>query len=368
MTPLNADPASKEAETEADRRDFLEEAGWGDAVRTPLSVDASARRYERLTRGEESAIFMIAPPEGFVCRPEHTEEIRLSLGWYATSRLAASRVDAFLAIDQHLRSLGLSAPEIYASDISRGLVLLEDLGEAEFARVIEQGEDEIALYRAAAEALAVVHQAPAPQSLSVGRRVWPILEYDALALKVSADLFYEWSPQQDPTIAMDKVSPARWEEARDALIEQALTFPRALILRDYHAENLIWLPERTGVARVGLLDFQDAVSGWAEWDFAMLLQDARRVVSHEAHEAAVATYLDLTGGSREAFDQHLAVLGTLNALRVAGVFARLIHRDKKPRYLDFLPRQLELLSRNLEHPAAAPMRAVIAEGAPHLIS
>ena len=342
-------------------------AGWGDAHRMPLGADASTRRYERLTRGDDTAIFMIAPAEGLVCRPEHTEDERLALGWDAQSRLAASRVDAFIAMTRFLKSLDLSAPDIIAADIPAGLVLLEDMGDDLFARVIEQGEDEIALYRAAAQALAVVHGARAPTSLPSGTDDWPVLDYDALALKVNANLFYEWSPQQDPTIGVDRVPITQWEDARDALISEALTFPRALILRDYHAENLIWLPERDGVKRVGLLDYQDAVNGWPEWDFAMLLQDARREVSADASEAAIGAYLDQTGGSREAFDKRLSVLGTLNALRVAGVFARLIHRDKKPKYLDFLPRQLQLLGETLRHPATAPMRAVIQQGAPHLL-
>ena len=357
-----------DAAGDTQQRAFLNAAGWGEAQRNPLGGDASTRRYERLRLGEDSAMLMIAPSEGVVCLPEHSEDDRNALGWNAQSRLAASRVDAFIAVDDHLRGLGLSAPKVIAADLDAGLVLLEDLGDDLFARVIEQGKDEPALYRAAAEVLAIVHSAPTKTALPVASGVWPVLDYDALALRVNADLFYEWSPQQDPAIAVNKVSRTRWEEARDALISEAETYPRALILRDYHAENLIWLPDREGPARVGLLDFQDAVLGWAEWDFAMLLQDARRVVSGEAHEAAVATYLDRTGGSREAFDARLAVLGTLNALRVAGVFARLIHRDNKPKYLDFLPRQLTLLGENLNHPAAAAMRAVIAEGAPHLLS
>ena len=143
--------------------------------------------------------------------------------------------------------------------------------------------------------------------------------------------------------------------------------PRALILRDYHAENLVWLPDRTGAKRVGLLDFQDAVNGWGEWDFAMLLQDARREVTDAAREAAVTAYLDDTGGVRAEFDARLAVLGALNALRVAGVFARLVIRDGKDRYRSFQPRQLRLLARNLDHPALADMRAVMADVAPHIL-
>ena len=347
--------------------DFLKRCGWENATREKLGIDASTRRYERLVMDEYRAILMIAPSEDVICLPEHTEADRDALGWNAQSRLAASRVEAFVAVDEYLRSIGLSAPYVFDVDVGQGLALLEDLGDSLFARAIDQGEDEVALYTQAAEVLAIVHTSNPPRILSTDQHDWPLLDYDALALRVNADLFFDWSQKQDPSIEMDNVSRAEWEIARDALIQEAMSFPRSMILRDYHAENLVWLPDRDGAQRVGLLDFQDAVIGWPEWDFAMLLQDARRDVSPEAAEAAIKTYLEKTGGDRNAFDAHLAVLGTLNALRVAGVFSRLIQRDQKPKYLDFLPRQLKILGENLKHPAVAPMREIMSRVAPHLL-
>jgi len=165
---------------------------------------------------------------------------------------------------------------------------------------------------------------------------------------------------------MSDADRGRWEQVRDGLVEQAMAFPREFQLRDYHAENLLWLPSRDGVARVGLLDFQDAVNGWDAWDMAMLTQDARRHVSNAAAEAAITTYLDLTGKTLDAFEQRLAVIGTLNALRIVGVFARLITRDNKPRYLDFMPRQQMLLAENLKHPATRDLALFIRDVAPFI--
>jgi hypothetical protein len=147
------------------------------------------------------------------------------------------------------------------------------------------------------------------------------------------------------------------------LIEQAMGFDREFTLRDYHAENLLWLPEE----RIGLLDFQDAVIGWDAWDLAMLTQDARREVSAEATNAVLHTYLDESGKTERSLMERLAVIGTLNALRIAGVFARLVKRDGKPRYIDFMPRQQLMLARNLAHPAAAEMRSFIANTAPFIL-
>src|SRR5215468_7649130 len=124
----------------------------------------------------------------------------------------------------------------------------------------------------------------------------------------------------------------------DALIVKALGFPRAFTIRDYHAENLLWLPERGGLKRVGLLDFQDAVRGWRAWDFSMLLHDARRDVSGEAQDVAIGAYLDITGAGEAEFRRELAVLGAINIMRILGIFSRLMARDRKMRYREFMPR------------------------------
>ena len=338
--------------------------GWERAIRVPLGQDASTRHYVRLIREDRAtALLMDAPRvEDDPCPPDADAETRRQMGWNAMTRLAASRVEAFALIAAHLRSLGLDAPEVYAFDADEGLALLQDFGDGlEFARVIERNEaPETALYLAAAETLAELHAAPVPEMLEGGGQRWPILDFDAVALGANADLYADWLPAEAGHTALSGAARAAWEAERDALIDRAMTFPRAFTLRDYHAENLLWLPG----GRVGLLDFQDAVRGWDAWDMAMLTQDARRDVSAEAAEAAIRTFLDRTGGEREAFDERLAVIGALNALRIAGVFSRLQHRDRKPRYGLFQPRQIRLLAQNLSHPALASMRDFVRRQTP----
>ncbi len=347
---------------------FLEEAGWKGASCDWLGQDASTRHYARLKRRDGArALLMDAPRiEADPCPPSASAAIRKEMGWNALTRLAASRVDAFVLIASYLQSLGLSAPEVLAHDAKAGFALLEDFGEGrEFARLIERGEaDESTLYLAAVDVLAHLHSFPAPQRLEAGGDCWPILEFDALALATNADLYADWVPLQAGGQALSGPARRRWESVRDALIARAMDFPRSFTLRDYHAENLLWLPERSGMARVGLLDFQDAVIGWDVWDMAMLVQDARRSVSPDTAEAAITHYLDLTGKNRTAFDQRLAIIGTLNALRIAGIFVRLMKRDGKPRYGEFLPRQFAILARNLSHPALADMAQLVAEETP----
>lgn len=348
---------------------FLKREGWGEARLAWLGQDASTRRYGRLTRPSgETALLMDAPlVEDEPCTPAMTDAERLSGGWNKQSRLAASRVEAFAAIGGWLRSHGFSAPEILAGDPDLGLAVIEDFGTLkEFARLIEQGADEVTLYTAAGAALADLHAQERPVILEGLGREWPLLAFDDLALRVNADLFADWLPVLDMRMKMTDAARARWEAERDVLIDQARSFPRDLTLRDYHAENLIWLPEREGRARIGLLDFQDAVIGWDAWDMAMLVQDARRVVTPEAQTAAIRTYLDKSGKSEEGLQERLAVIGALNALRIAGIFSRLIARDGKDRYGLFLPRQKTLLARNLQHPAAAGMAAFVRDTAPFI--
>jgi aminoglycoside/choline kinase family phosphotransferase len=340
---------------------LLAETGFAGAERAPLPGDASTRRYERLTLGDRRAMLMDAPrsAESAPCPPGATPAERRLMGWNATSRLAASRVEAFVAVARYLEDLGLSPPRIYGADCETGYAIIEDLGDSLYAQIIPQGANEIALYEEAARVLAHVHNAVPPARLEgAGGANWPILDYDALALEVNADLFVEWLPRA-ADVRIDDAARARWEKIRDSLIVKALGFPRAFTIRDYHAENLLWLPEREGLKRVGLLDFQDAVRGWRAWDFAMLLHDARRDVSFPAHEAAIRAYLDATGASDAEFQRELAVLGAINAMRILGIFSRLAGRDGKQRYLAFMPREWGHLARTLEHPALAEAKAFV---------
>lgn len=348
---------------------LLEETGLAGAERDPLPGDASTRRYERLKLGDRRAMLMDAPPsaESKPCPSNATPAERRAMGWNATARLAASRVEAFVAIANYLESLGLSPPRIYGADCAAGYAVIEDLGDNLYANIIPQGADEIALYEEAARVLAHVHQSPPapPRLQGAANATWPLLDYDALALEVNVDLFVEWLPRA-AEVRIDDAAHARWEKIRDGLIVKALGFPRTFTIRDYHAENLLWLPERDGRQRVGLLDFQDAIRGWRGWDFSMLLHDARRDVSPAAHAAAIRTYLDAAGASEADFQRELSVLGAINSMRILGRFAQLTH-DGRAKYAAFMPRMWGHLARTLEHPSLADARDFVESvAAPYL--
>ena len=343
-------------EADARRRAFLERAGLADARREPLPGDASTRGYERLRLpGGASLMLMDAPPaaESAPCGPGASAAERQAAGYNALARLAASRVDAFAACARYLRGRGLSAPAIVALDVERGLAVIEDLGEGLFARLIEQGADPLPLYETATDLLIALHAETPPDILDAGdgRHSWPLLDYDALALTTGADLFPQWWPR----MSGQPISDAAVEDWRGlwAPVAQAGGAKASVFAhRDYHAENLLWLDGRAGLARVGLLDFQDAVRAHPAWDLLSLLQDARRDVDPALERAMLDRYLAARPElDRDAFLADYAGLAALNAARILGIFARLIVRDGKPRYAAFLPRMKAMLARNLKTPS-----------------
>lgn len=349
------------SDRETQRRDFLARAGLADAVRTPLPGDASTRRYERLTLPDGRTLMLMDQPPAAESRPADpswSPERRRAEGWNAVARLSAGRIEAFAAVASHLRDLGLSAPEIVAVDADAGLAVLEDFGDALFARVIEAGEPEAPLYLAAVEALARLHEAEPPQILRGPAGDWPLQTYDETALKGGVDLFVEWLPRLDSTLAFDADALAEWDAAWAPIVTRGAAGAAVMAHRDYHAENLIRLPDRQGAALVGLIDFQDAVRAHPSWDLHSLLQDARRDVSPELEARALEHYFALRPQTdRAAFLQDYAGLAALNEARILGIFARLIARDGKPRYRAFMPRVWAHLNRNLGKPGLGPVRA-----------
>jgi aminoglycoside/choline kinase family phosphotransferase len=345
------------SDREAARLAFLSDAGLADAVRERLPGDASTRLYERLrpvTGG--TLILMDQPPyvETQPCPPDATPQQRAALGYNALTRLAAGRVDAFVCVAGWLRAQGLSAPAVIHSDVGQGFAVLEDLGDDLFARLMEDGADEGSLYDGATDVLLALHGVAPPEVLTSGDHAWPLLAYDGVALSTYTDLFVEWFPKLIGAPAFDDDAKIEW----DALWAPARTLAdggaSVFCHRDFHAENLIWLPDRAGAARVGLLDFQDAVRAHPAWDLSMLLHDARRDVAPEREAAVLARYLAARPElDRERFIEDFHTLGAINIVRILGLFARLVIRDGKPRYRAFMPRLWRYLDRCLGGEARA---------------
>lgn len=302
---------------------FLNRAGWGGAERRHLAGDASDRRYERLRLGAATAVLMDNPPGG------------------------ADDPVAFVSMARHLRALGLSAPRILAEDLPQGLMLLEDLGDDLYARLLTNDPSrEAELYAPAVDVLLHLQAAAPPSDL-------PNLTAEDWA--TAAGFALDWYARAATGTAPDGV---KFQAALSAAMIAHADGPRVLILRDYHAENLLWLPGRSGLACVGLLDFQLGQLGQPGYDLVSLCQDARRDVRPGTEAAMVARFASATGADPAAFAAHCATLGAQRALRILGVFARLCLVAGKPAYLRLIPRVWGQLQQNLAHPALADLRAI----------
>lgn len=343
----------------------MAEAGWAEAIAAPLAGDASTRSYQRLTLKGAPAVLMIAPPgaETPACPRDADEAARRALGYNAMARLAGPNMNAFVALSDALRAAGLSAPEVFAADPEAGFALLEDLGDDLYARVVGRVGEEM-LYKAAIDALAALHGSQAQRPAN---DAYAMLDYDGLALEAEALLLVEWywplkkGAPADSGLCTEYVG--LW---RKALTE--LSAPHTFVLRDFHAENLLWLPQRAGIRKVGVIDFQDALFGNAAYDLVSLLEDARRDVDPEFAATMIDYYKSFAGPPLDAadFDRDYAVLAAQRNAKILGIFARLAKRDHKPRYLELLPRVEAHFRRDLARPAMAEMRSFFKRRLPEL--
>lgn len=342
-----------------ERRDFLARAGWAAARATPMTGDASTRSYERLDLNGRPAILMNAPPaaEGAACPPEASPEERRRLGYNAMARLAGPNLNAFVAIAGAARASGLSAPGIIAADPSTGFAIIEDLGDGLFAHAIPGGAPEFDLYAAAIDALLALRKAAPTPPKAPG---YQMLAYDETAMEAEAMLVPEWYwPHLKSAPASDDLKAAY--RAAWAPVLAKLPVPSIMVLRDYHAENLLWLPAREGFKRAGVIDFQDGLVGNPAYDLVSLLEDARRDVASDLAMAMIRRYAagaaDFGDFDEASFRRDYAILGAQRNAKILGIFARLINRDKKPRYAEFFPRVESHFRRDLAHPELAPVAA-----------
>jgi aminoglycoside/choline kinase family phosphotransferase len=347
------------SDRQTEMRDFLAAAGWGDAVVTPLPGDASTRRYARLALGGRKAMLMDQPQgaETPTAPPEADEATRRALGYNAVARLAGADCARFAAVATWLRGKGLAAPEVFAADPANGFLIIEDFGDGLFADVLADGGAATDLYEAAAKVLARLHAEQAPSLLD---SAMPLFRYDDIALIAETDLLTQWflplALGREATEQEIHTHRTLWHDALANLPET----PPVFVHRDYHAQNLIWMPEHA--EPVGLIDFQDAVAGSRAYDLVSLTEDARRDVSPELAEFTVQAYLKAAAASgapvdETAFRREMAIMAAQRNAKIVGIFARLYSRDGKARYLDLLPRVWGYLERDLAHPALAPLRA-----------
>lgn len=317
----------------AEMDDFLSRIGWKGAVRSMLAGDASFRRYERVSLNGTIAVLMDAPPPWEDVRP-------------------------FIAVTEQLRACGVTVPNILAQDEAQGFLLLEDLGDLSFTKLLKATparEQEI--YLAATDALVSIYKA--------SKAKLPALKpYDMAVYLREAALLSDWFMPQVHGLArateLRREYLALWEK----IITQVDLQLSCLVHRDYHADNLFWLEGRKGAQAVGMIDYQDALWGDPAYDLASLLEDVRRDVKPTTMADCIARFTSETGEEAHDFAARFAVIAAQRNAKIIGIFTRLCIRDGKAHYIDYLPRVWGHFMRDLSHPMMAPMRAFITAHVP----
>jgi N-acetylmuramate 1-kinase len=334
-------------------RQFLAGAGFIDAKRQRMAGDASTRSYARLYRDGHPVILMNAPkrPDGPAIYNGNS---------YSAAVHLAEDVKPFVAIDNGLRERGLSAPEILHADLDAGFLITEDFGPESFV----EGDPPHPIaerYEAAIDTLALLHRDPLPDVLPLAPQLtYSIPTFDLDAMLVEISLMLDWYlPDRGaaPPGAAREEFVTLWRE----LLTKTDSLPKTWVLRDFHSPNLIWLAERSGTSRVGIIDFQDAVLGPPAYDLVSLLQDARIDVPEPLELVLLTRYIKARHASDNAFEpasfaESYAIMSAQRNTRLLGTFARLNRRDGKPQYLRHQPRIWTYLTRSLAHPVLGGIR------------
>ncbi len=315
------------------QQDFIARAGWQKAIINPMSGDVSSRIYSRLSDGPKprrKAVLMDAGPN------------------------SAVSIRGFMAIGDWLRGNHFSAPETIFADPEAGFLLLEDFGDNLFVTMCDNNpKNENQLYAETIEFLRQLARLPAPKKLNHGARL-PVLNVDIFVQQTRIVLEH-YAPKNNTGAVLAQLDVL----VADLCATLTLTEP-VLVLRDFHAENLIWLAKREGSAKVGLLDYQDALSGHPAYDLVSLLQDARRDLSPNLEQRMLDAYL-VGHPDPATFFRDYCILGAVRNLRILGIFARAAVQGNKPKYLDFMLRVWQHLQRDLGHPALSGLRVWVTE-------
>ena len=352
---------AERAERIAQVRAFLDQSGFGAAERRRLQGDASTRIFERLTLDDQTMILMNAPP-----RPDGPP-VRDGKPYSAIAHLAENTIP-YIALAAGLRDRNVSTPAILHADQAHGLIIMEDLGDERIVGGEPPAPIE-ARYQAAVDLLISLHRRRLPDVLPVAPHLeYRLPRYDIDAFLIEAELLLDWYLTSIGAPATDAARAefvALWREA----LAPAIEAPPTWVLRDYHSPNLLWLNEREDIARIGVLDFQDALIGPAAYNVASLLQDARVNVPESLEVALLGRYVRARRADDRRFDaaafaRLYATLAAQRATKILGIFARLDRRDGKPQYLRHMPRLWSYLQRALAHPALAALKAWYAANVP----
>jgi tRNA threonylcarbamoyl adenosine modification protein YjeE len=333
---------------------FVSQSQMTGGVRYFFEGDASTRRYERIETSASTKLLMDMPsrPDGPV--------VRNGKSYSAIAHLAEG-IGAVVAINDYLFNLNYSSPAIYDVDIKQGLALIEPLGNNVFGKMIARGDNMGEPIKAAVEVLADMAARDWPTTVQVrGSSSYKLANYDLDAMLIEVDLLPSWfwplHKKSEPNEDVKTEFSTIWQ----TILADIIPNKPVWTLRDYHSPNLLWMPERRGLRRVGLIDTQDCVLGHSAYDLVSMLQDARVDIDFRLADDLYDYYCGLrsTTGRFDVreFSRAFAILGAQRATKILGIFARLSKRDGKHIYLNHIPRVSRYLKRNLAHPDLAILK------------
>ena len=328
----NPTPEDLNQARERVREAFIENLGWDQVTLKPMQADASFRRYYRLEGTTKPMLLMQDPPD----RPAIPPFVM---------------VEPYIKIAEHLRDIGLRTPEIHFKDIENGLLVIEDFGDDTYTQLFNKGLDPKPLYEMAVDVLVHLHKHPERNDIELP-------PYDGKLLADEAMLLLDWYL---PAVTGKKATDEQKESFSKVWAGLFQKFPKdqeTLVLRDFHVDNLMLPKEGKGIARCGLLDFQDAVKGQFSYDLMSLLEDARRDMPKDLKDHLYNRYMDSMGPDldKDGFDYSFRVLAAQRHAKVLGIFVRLSVRDGKERYLQFIPHVHGLFVNAVNDPALAPLK------------
>jgi tRNA threonylcarbamoyl adenosine modification protein YjeE len=335
-------------------RAFMDSNGYKGGRRRFLIGDSSFRAYERVKTSDGKPFILMdsaARPNGPPIRDGKP---------YSQLVHLAENVRPFIAIGKYLKGMGLSAPDIYEMDIEEGILMIEDLGSG--GVLDTEGKPIAERYEEAVRGLADMHRQQPPVRLPVGNGEHHDLpSFDRETLKFEAEVLLDWHiPWLRGGEKASQAEAREYLEIWDHLIDELAGLETNLVLRDYHSPNIMWMPERKGFDRVGIIDFQDAIIGPTSYDVVSLAQDARVTVPRPLMERLIEIYQTAREAQgdfdRTAFAKSFAIMSAERACRLNGLWVRLWQRDGMESYMRHMPRTLWHLSMAFEHPVNAPLR------------
>jgi tRNA threonylcarbamoyl adenosine modification protein YjeE len=332
-------------------RSFLGSAGQSDAARRFLAGDASLRTFETVTSGGATAVLMRWPFQGNAV----PEAVRA----YMEKVHLARDCRAIVAVGTELRSHGLRAPDLLASDLTNGLILSSDLGRD---TIVAGGKPVRERYLAAVNVLAKMHGEDWPKTVTLADGgVYQVPDYSSDALVAEAALFLDWYVPKVSGSPADESTRSEFERLWHEALEGIRDAQTGWVLRDFHSPNLLWQEEAEGTDRIGLIDFQDTVYGPVAYDVASLLLDARTDIETALETELFDAYVSARKMQSAEFDEAgfskaYAVMAAQRISKILGIFVRLAERDGKPAYLSHLPRMLGYLDRVLDRPFLSDLK------------